>query len=62
MAKSRVAPLKAITTPRLELVAATLPGNVAALLKVDIQMTAIKCYFWAAKRTKKISSVCRKQG
>ena len=44
--KSRVAPLKYITMPRMELVAATLSVKISALLKRELQMNCDKEIFW----------------
>ena len=44
--KSRVAPLKCITMPRMELVAATLSVKLSALLKRELQMNYGKEIFW----------------
>ena len=44
--KSRVAPLKYITMPRMELVAATLSVKIPALLKREEQMNYDKEIFW----------------
>ena len=44
--KSRVAPLKNITMPRMELVAATLSVKISALLKRELQMNCDKDIFW----------------
>ena len=43
---SRVAPLKYITMPRMELVAATLSVKISALLKRELQMNYDKEIFW----------------
>ena len=44
--KSRVAPLKYITMPRMELVAATLSVKISALLKRELQINYDKEIFW----------------
>ena len=44
--KSRVAPLKYITMPRMELLAATLSVKMSALLKRELQMNYDKEIFW----------------
>ena len=44
--KSTVAPLKYITMPRMELVAATLSVKISALLKRELQMNCDKEIFW----------------
>ena len=44
--KSGVAPLKYITMPRMELVAATLSVKISALLKRELQMNYDKEIFW----------------
>ena len=44
--KSRVTPLKYITMPRMELVAATLSVKISALLKRELQMNCNKEIFW----------------
>ena len=44
--KSRVAPLKYITMPRMKLVAATLSVKISALLKKELQINCDKEIFW----------------
>ena len=51
MAKSRVAPRKAVTIPRLELQAATLATKVASYLKKELKYTKISCHFWSDSET-----------
>ena len=46
MAKSRVAPLKSVTIPRLELTAATISVKVAAMLKDELDMETTESTFW----------------
>lgn len=46
MAKSRVAPLKTVTIPRLELTAAVVSAKVCSMLKHELQYEDIKQVFW----------------
>ena len=46
MSKSKVAPLKACTIPRLELQAAVLAVKVDALLKRELDLNFAQSYFW----------------
>ena len=44
--KARVAPLKCMTMARMGLVAVTLPVNISALFKKDLQIPIKKEMFW----------------
>ena len=46
LAKSRVAPLKLITIPRLELAAAALGSKIRAMLKEELMIEGLKEKFW----------------
>ena len=46
MGKSRVAPIKNITTPRMELVSATSSVKISALLQKELQLLNVKEIFW----------------
>ncbi|XP_068716912.1 uncharacterized protein [Montipora capricornis] len=46
MAKFRVAPLKPISIPRLELTATVISVNVAAMLKSELDIDNIQCYYY----------------
>ena len=46
MGKSRVAPIKNITTPRMELVSATISVKISALLQKELQLLNVKETFW----------------
>ena len=47
MAKSRVAPLKPITIPRLELTAALVSAKVSAFLQKELEYDEMKVFYWA---------------
>ena len=44
--KSRVAPLKSITIPRLELTSGTLSAKVGCMVKEELQMPNVEEFFW----------------
>ena len=44
--KARVSPLKYVSIPRLELIAATLSVKIALLLQEELDMEINKEYFW----------------
>ena len=46
MGKSRVAPLKFVSIPRLELTAATLSVKMSKLIREELQYSINKEYFW----------------
>ena len=50
MAKSRVAPIKFVSIPRLELTAAALSVKVSAMLRKLTIHTTIKEYFWTGSK------------
>ena len=47
MAKSRVAPLKHVTIPRLEITAALVSARVGVLLKTELEYEQINEFFWS---------------
>ena len=47
MGKSRVAPFKFVSIPRLELTAATLSVKISKLIQEELQCNINKEYFWA---------------
>ncbi|XP_067945353.1 uncharacterized protein [Watersipora subatra] len=51
MGKSRVAPKKAVTIPRLELQAATLAVKVADFIKTELDYQNLTRYFWTDSKT-----------
>ncbi|KAK7899128.1 hypothetical protein WMY93_019981 [Mugilogobius chulae] len=46
MGKSRVAPLKSVTIPRMELIAATMASRMDVLWKRELQMDLLESVFW----------------
>ena len=50
MGKARVSPMKPTTVPRLELTAATLSVQIAAMLVEELQLQDVKVYFWIDNR------------
>ena len=50
MGKSRVAPLKFVSIPRLELIAATLSVKISKLIREELQYSINKEYFWTGSQ------------
>ncbi|GFS85218.1 uncharacterized protein NPIL_379451 [Nephila pilipes] len=50
-ARSRIAPMKTITIPRLELMAAVIGARLFSSIKQDLKLPYIKTYFWADSST-----------
>ena len=50
MAKARVAPVKPVTVPRLELVAATVSTRMSVFLNKELDMTDLEHFFWCDSR------------
>lgn len=46
MGKARVAPIKVVTIPRLELTAAVIPTAVSSMLKEELTLGVDGEYFW----------------
>ncbi|GFT55865.1 integrase catalytic domain-containing protein [Nephila pilipes] len=50
-ARSRIAPMKTITIPRLELMAAVIGGRLFSSMKQSLKLPYIKTYFWTDSST-----------
>lgn len=46
MGKSRVAPLKSVTIPRMELIATTMASRMDVLWRTELQMDLVDSVFW----------------
>ena len=57
MPKSKVAPLKSITIPRLELVAALFSGNISVVVREELKLKGLQCFFWTANRVQKLRNI-----
>ena len=62
MSKNKVAPLKRLTIPRLELQAAVLSVKVDAFLKSELDIAVLRSYFWVDSEVvlKYIANDCRR--
>ena len=50
MGKARVAPLKTVTIPRLELTAATVSVKVASMLKEELDYDGLQDFYWTESK------------
>ena len=50
MGKSKVAPKKFVSIPRLELVATALSVNISNMIKKELQLQELDEYFWTDSR------------
>tara|TARA_B110000881_G_scaffold142907_1_gene126249 strand:- start:157 stop:5301 length:5145 start_codon:yes stop_codon:yes gene_type:complete len=51
IAKSRVAPIKKITIPRMELTAATVAVRIDTMLRSELQLSEVESFFWTDSTT-----------